>query len=227
MGESELPGLTPERVIALEGTWDDGGLWDDVMWLSRMCWQEGTPEQAALRWHHLVLAVANFKRQAGRISPPSIGHLLGSGAAPRDEFIVPSGHSRSAPLVLSRDAKESWQTLLGIHGVALATATTLLAALWPKDHFIFDFRVQEAADALRIQADLLPTRKTQQQIKTGRRQRPSFEDYATVRAWLMTIDCPLRSSERALYRLSQEVKPVPGRSWPDYAKAVSLKLRDF
>ena len=33
-----LPGLAAARVVALEGTWDDGGLWEDVMWLSRQCW---------------------------------------------------------------------------------------------------------------------------------------------------------------------------------------------
>ena len=68
-GETALPGLTAARAIALEGIWDDGGLWEEVMWLSRQCRQGGSADQSALRWHHFVLAVGNFKR------PSSLGAL--------------------------------------------------------------------------------------------------------------------------------------------------------
>jgi hypothetical protein len=220
MTRSELPGLTPARAAALEGTWNDGGLWEDVMWLSRQCWREGSADHSALRWHHFVLAVGNFKRQAGRISPSPISVLPDSDEVPRDEFLTPSG------LALGRDREESWQQLSDIPGVALATATTLLAALWPEDHFIFDWRVQVAADGIRIHAGMPPTPKTQREMATRKRHRPGFEDYTTVRTWLKTVDCPLRTSERALYRLSQKVGTVRGRSWPDYGKAVALRLQD-
>lgn len=219
MTRSELPGLTPARAAALAGTWEDGGLWEDVMWLSRQCWRGGTPEQQALRWHHFVLAVGNFKRQAGRMSPPRIGDLAEREATPEDQFLTPSG------LVLQRDVHDSWLELSdGFPGIALATTTTLLSALWPEDHFIFDWRVQAAADALRIHADLEPTPKTQREISTKKWQRPTFEDYGMVRSWLKTIGCPLRTSERALYRLSQGVPTVSGRSWSDYATAVATRL---
>lgn len=45
-----------------------------------------------------------------------------------------------------------------------------------------------------------------------------------VRDWLKTIDCPLRTAERALYRLSQSVPTVRGRRWSDYAAAVASTL---
>lgn len=61
----------------------------------------------------------------------------------------------------------------------------------------------------------------------GRKRTTSdFSDYATVRSWLREIDCPLNSLERALYRLSQKVPSVRGRSWPDYASAVVNVLKD-
>ena len=191
------------------------------MWLSRQCWQEGSADQSALRWHHFVLAVGNFKRQAGRMSPPRISAIPDSEAVPREEFLTPSG------LELGREREESWQHLSDIPGVALATATTLLAALWPEDHFIFDWRVQAAADGIRIQAGMPPTPKTQREMDTRKRHRPSFEDYTMVRSWLKTVACPLRTSERALYRLSQKVGTVRDRSWPDYAKAIAATLASY
>jgi len=221
MTRSELPGLTPARAAALEGTWNDGGLWDDVMWLSRQCWREGSADQSAMRWHHFVLAVGNFKRQAGRMRPSSISDLPDCEAKPRDEFLTPSG------LVLQRDSEDSWRELSdGFPGVALATTTTLLSALWPEDHFIFDWRVQVAADGIRFHAGMPPTPKTQRELDTRKRHRPGFEDYMMVRTWLKTVACPLRTSERALYRLSQKVGTVRGRSWSDYGKDIALRLQD-
>lgn len=101
------------------------------------------------------------------------------------------------------------------------------AALWPEHRFIFDWRVKAAADALRIQAGLAPSGSTELEIASGKGHPPDFNDYATVRRWLQTIDCPLETSERALYRLSQMVPSVPGRSWPDYASEISSKLIAF
>lgn len=217
--ETALPNLTAAKAIALEGTWDDGGLWEDVMWLSRQCWSEGSADQFALRWHHFVLAVGNFKRQAGRMLPPRISEMPDSIAVPREELVTPSR------VVLHRDRMDTWRNLEeDFSGIALATTTTLLAALWPDDHFIFDWRVQAAADALRVGAGLDPTPKTQREIRSRKRQRPGFEDYEIVRGWLKKSGIPLRTAERALYRLSQSVPTVRGRSWQDYAEAVAQKL---
>jgi hypothetical protein len=52
---SLLPGLTAAKAVALEGTWADGGLWDDVCWLAQRFWQEQHSEFTSLSWHHLVL----------------------------------------------------------------------------------------------------------------------------------------------------------------------------
>ncbi len=223
MQPSELPGLTASRASALAGTWDDGGLWEDVRWLARRCWLSDDATPISLRWHHLVLAVGNFKRQSGRrLRPCRINGIEQPTHVPNERFSLPSG------LVVYRDNMDTWQQLASaLPGAALATTTTLLAALWPEHHFIFDWRVQAAADALRIEAGLAPSGCTELEIASGKRPPPDFNDYATVRGWLQTIGCPLETSERALYRLSQMVPSVRGRSWPDYASEISSKLIAF
>jgi hypothetical protein len=219
--ETALPGLTAARATALAGAWDDGGLWDDVCWLAQRCWREQQTQLAPLGWHHLVVAVGNFKRQSGRrLRPCRINDLPQAKATRAERFVLPSG------LVIHREREETWRQLeAALPGAALATTTTLLAALWPDDHFIFDWRVEAAANALRINAGLSPTKWAEVEMEGGKRTSSGFNDYAVVRSWLKTIDdCPLRTAERALYRLSQTVKTVRGRSWPDYAKAVATKL---
>lgn len=131
----------------------------------------------------------------------------------------------SSGLVVERENQSSWQQLESSHrGLGLATTTTLLAALWPEHHFVFDSRVHSAADALRVHAHLAPTPSGELKMQGRGRVPGNFTDYATVRGWLGTIACPLVVSERALYRLSQEVPRVEGRNWTDYAKAIASKL---
>jgi len=144
----------------------------------------------------------------------------GRGASAAEQFVLPCGSA------IHRDSQESWRQLeAALPGAALATTTTLLAALWPDDHFVFDWRVEAAANALRIDAGLPATRWAESEMEGRKRTTSDFSDYATVRSWLCEIDCPLNSLERALYRLSQKVPSVKGRSWPDYASAVANVLQ--
>lgn len=218
--ESELPGLTPAKAGALARTWEDGGLWEDTLWLSQRFWGANSADEEAIAWHHLVLAVGNFKRQNGRrLHPGRLYEFPQAAAVGRDRF------SLLPDLEVERDGKESWERLeSALPGAGLATTTTLLAALWPEHHFVFDWRVQAAADALRINAGLKPSHPTQLEMAGKKRPVPNMGDYALVRSWLGSIDCKLVVSERALYRLSQRVKAVKGRSWPDYSSAVAVVL---
>jgi hypothetical protein len=220
VAQTALPGLTASRALALAQTWNDGGLWDDVLWLGRRCWQTHEPTPLALRWHHLVLAVGNFKRQPGRrLRPSRIDDIEQPVPVLGERFRLPSG------LVVERENQSSWQQLeSALPGAGLATTTTLLAALWPEHHFVFDRRVRSATDALRIHADLAPSRSTQLEMDGRRRVPEDLTDYATVRGWLRSIACPLVVSERALYRLSQKVPSVEGRNWMDYAREIASKL---
>jgi hypothetical protein len=58
--------LTREQLRDLARPWNDGGLWDDILWLALLAWDATGEPDRSLRWHHLVMAVGNFKRQQGR-----------------------------------------------------------------------------------------------------------------------------------------------------------------
>jgi hypothetical protein len=137
-----------------------------------------------------------------------------------ERFTLPSG------LVVTREDQSSWQELKSVlPGAGLATTTTLLAALWPEHHFVCDWRVRSAADALRIYAHLAPSRSTALEMEGHRRVPEDLTDYATVRGWLRTIACPLVVSERALYCLSKQVPSGKGRNWKDYARDIASQLK--
>jgi hypothetical protein len=52
-------------------------------------------------------------------------------------------------ITVERDVPESWEGLDSIPGIAIPTATTVLAALWPSAHAILDRLTVQGATALR------------------------------------------------------------------------------
>jgi hypothetical protein len=125
-----------------------GDLRDDSL-LADLAWTAPDDGERRMRWHHLVMAVGNFKRQNGRrlrpariaAAPVTVLHVR------PDRFCVPAG-----PEVIREDAG-SWTRLeQSLGGAAAATTTTLLAALWPDSHHILDWRVLAAAAGLGILA---------------------------------------------------------------------------
>lgn len=101
------------------------------------------PQDRALAWHHLVMAAGNFKRQ----TPIFTFGIGGSAAADR-----PASHRRltfeeGTGTTLECETREPWATLRGA-GIDIATATTLLAALWPHRHAIMDDRTRRCSVAL-------------------------------------------------------------------------------
>lgn len=101
-------------------------------------------------WAALLMAVGNFKRQApiridwepvapgSRISPQltkpsSIPWPFAAGSASIDE-----------------EGAQTWELIDKLQGVGTATATTMLAALWPRSHAVFDVRAHNAAVGLSI-----------------------------------------------------------------------------
>jgi hypothetical protein len=106
----------------------------------------GAREQCdAETFHHLLLAVGNFKRQAGVIHLPV--ELADSVAGSRREsLMLPSGLGR-----LERDSEASWQRLRKIPGLgSIPTASCLLTALWPDSHAIMDVLDRRAAVGFQI-----------------------------------------------------------------------------
>lgn len=67
-------GVPVERIRLLGDSWSDGGLWNDIAWLALRTWEAADDDERRLRWHHLVMAVGNFKRQGGRRVRPEQVH---------------------------------------------------------------------------------------------------------------------------------------------------------
>ena len=211
-----LPGFTAARAKNLAAEWDDGGLWEDVAWLGEQFWAATDPAERAVRWHHVVLAVGNFKRPQSRwLRPCRLKELPGRKPQFGASFETPEG------LRVARDDLASWECLRSsLTGADVSTTTALLAALWPAHHFVFDWRVRAAASGLRIAAGLDPCPGVKPAIAGGESSPLDFEDYTLVRAWLQAVDSPLVVSECALYRLSKKAGSESGRPWSEYSQVL-------
>lgn len=151
MNADDLPlGLPRGRIQALAGAWSDGGLWDDIVWLALLARASADDQERRMRWHHLVMAFGNFKRQGGRrLRPDPVSPATSLTAVVQsDNFPVP-GLGRP----VEHDGLDSWLLLENsLSGAGTATTTTLLAALWPGKHHIFDWRVAAAVAGLGVAA---------------------------------------------------------------------------
>jgi hypothetical protein len=142
----------------------------------------------------------------------------------RLQFVVRSSefHMPGTGLVLSRDDAGSWDLQGKLRGAGAPTTTTLLAALWPQDHHILDWRVLAAAVALTLDDPQLGHNIKADTCSTV---VPSIAQYEWVRQLLIEVskevELPLVTVERALYGLTKkkQVGVENGRSWADYAKA--------
>jgi hypothetical protein len=212
-------GIPADRIRALGEDWSDGGLWDDILFLALLAWAAADDHERRMRWHHLVMAAGNFKRQNGRRLRPSrispADNLTCSARA--EHFSGPDG------LTISRDDAKSWQNLQNsLNGAGAAMTTTLLAALWPDSHHILDWRVLAAVTGLGLVAggenDLhLAEPGGQNQLD------PDLDLYFKVRELLIRqsgeAGVPLRTTERALYLMSRAVHGN-GMTWADYGTAL-------
>lgn len=212
-------GVHADRIRALGEQWSDGGLWDDILFLAMLAWAATDGRERRMRWHHLVMAVGNFKRQNGRRLGPSrispADNLTFTARAER--FSGPDG------LTISRDDANSWQHLqTSLKGAGAATTTTLLAALWPDSHHILDWRVLVAVAGLGLVAggenDLHLT-----EPRGHNQLDPDLDPYFKVRKLLIKqsgeAGVPLRTTERALYCMSRAVHGK-GMTWVDYGTAL-------
>ncbi len=215
-----LPGLTVERIDALASRWFDTGLWADIGHLADL-FVTADRHDADQRWHHLVLAVGNFKRQGGHRLVPHQLHPPASPLIARPDAIDVPGVGQ-----VQRDDPESWRRLgRQLPGAGIATTTTLLASIWSDDHFVFDWRVRAASNALRIAAGLDPTPSVADALRSGNRVASlSWDDYDSIRPWILATNAAATQVERALYELSRSVEPAPGRTWQTYAAEVIAKL---
>lgn len=215
----QLLGVNAERIRQLADTWHDGGLWDDIEWLSQRVWEARDDEERRLRWHHLVMAVGNFKRQGGRrLRPEQLALASRLEAEVRADCIpIPGG----AP-VTCEDPKSWFRLRDTLPGAAAATTTTLLAALWPRRHFIFDRRVLAAMAGL----DVTSGSSSHGIVKADNRDvlEPTLSWYGKVRELLIPFadeaEMPLQVVERGLYVMARGVKGARGRTWVEYGEVL-------
>jgi hypothetical protein len=76
------------------------------VWIAGWCWRRDGITSIEVRWHHLVMAVGNFKRQPGRrLKPCRLSYIDQPAHSPEKIFVLPSG------LVVDRDEESSWMRL--------------------------------------------------------------------------------------------------------------------
>jgi hypothetical protein len=120
-------------------------LWRDVQAAAdRVHRALGTDQEWA--WHHVLLAVANFKAQMpvfpARLPPLPVGENFKRG----DTLHVPVP---GGPLTLRSEDPRTWRELSErLSGLGVPRTTTVLSALWPGRHVIADWHALSAAVAL-------------------------------------------------------------------------------
>ena len=234
MGLGDAPAdvlsLSKASVCRLSERFSSNGedLWADVRGLAAKFGESvpGTPGWSA-SWHHLLLAVGNFKRQGGtRLYPPQLSGLPTTSVP--NEVIIPARPGAADLVCDGPGAVESWQRLMdGTEGLATATTTTLLAALWPAHHFVFDVRVRNAANGLRLLANQAPMDGV---VAVSHRSPPTtLLRYEQVREWVLAtashLDVSVTHVERALYIADIDTGRVAGRSWTAYAAELAKVVR--
>lgn len=197
--------------------------WPHVQWTANHFWScQGTsPEELEARqvaWHHLLMTAGNFKRQA----PITMGNLpdgerkFSIGAHRSDSFDV---EVDGETLTVFRSEPTSWEVLDRIPGVAVATATTVLSALWPGDHVIADRRDLGAAIGLAYDeakgAGLVKTNGYDGEVVSWKRYQ-WFLPKVTDKAKEIGIEPVV--VERALFQIDLETGTKANTPWEQYRR---------
>lgn len=191
---------------------DGKALWADSARLAARFWATPEGHNRQVAWHHLLMAVGNFKRQ----TPIHVGECLvdlpDASSDPPAELVLPGGPR------LGRDEAATWKALTDVPGLGVATATTLLSALWPGKHVIIDRRAWAAAVGLRASEGFTSRRVAPED---GRRlPEITWEDYDEYLPWVRATaskhGVDLRDLERTLYQLPRNVPEAESRSWKEY-----------
>lgn len=211
--------------------------WPNVQRAAMQFWdaQKGGDELAkATTWHHLVMSVGNFKRQGGSISLfdlPSSFEPTGLDGDPLEDcnVLVRSRSSGvTSAISLAADDPMTWRLLDQVDGLAVATSTTLLSALWPGRHFVIDVRDLNAAIAL----DFVEAQAKGVDPASQGNVKTTWEWYGWLRDKLFVKTQELKTAdatitflevERALYLLDKQVKrPGKGKPLLTYQQYVDL-----
>jgi hypothetical protein len=186
---------------------------------------------ATLAWHHLLMAIGNFKRRGGFIVAQPLVEALGQPADRPSEIIIPGLRGNDAVVVCHKPS--TWPRLNKIRGLGVPTATTVLASIWPNSHVIMDSRDTRAA--LGLGADTL--------WNVNGLERAQFPDRSRSSQWRLYCEwfqpttmqtavnkAPL-AVERALFRLDERTirgLAKHGRwTWTEYRQEALRNLGEL
>lgn len=202
-GQTPFAGLPRAAIEHLSKEWDDGGLWEDVLWLTGR-FVDAADVDKPIAWHHLLLAVGNFKREPGRrIRPTRLAEVTEqrSEIPGPAKLQVPDGN-----LILERDSASSWRALAArTRGMGVSTASAVLSALWPSAHVIIDRRALGAAYGLAGAPGWSGAPNWESKVPVT----VSWTAYDWYRPWVLDVAMTTRTEpvmvERALYKLDQRL----------------------
>lgn len=199
--------------------------WNAIETIATDIWSTRTDDEKRLRrlWVMLTWAVGNFKRQGGTVISPlpvpwSLAPL-GGRFYRRADLSIPVGDGRVLTLTVNGTTAE----LRGTSGLAsVPTGSTLLSALWPDEHAIFDSRDFRAAVGL-LAYQGVPIVDPD---STARLSGPDWDEYRWFRRLIkheaVRLDLPVQALERALYVVSglKPARSAVGMSWRQLGTAL-------
>ena len=234
--------LTADQVHSLTGRWEAKKplvqAWADIEVLAdRFLVCEAESFDATDRWHHLLMAVGNFKRRGGLILPAVLPRAAAGDQADRPErIVIPGAHGQGSE-VKCGDPKTWLRLTKSVRGLSVPTATALLSALWPDYHVIVDQNDRDAAVGLDA-AELL----VRKGLDDGWFEKEEGSRW-TLYEWFRDVVVKTASSlseqgphiipqdvERALFVLGRETatfRKAPVWTWSEYHDVLVEKLVDL
>jgi hypothetical protein len=203
--------------------------WPNVQWTATQFWDAqrcisaGDAWKRQATWHHLVMTAGNFKRQAPISLPdlpdsPNTAHVAGG----HGNFTI---EVKGTPKPMERDNPDSWEHLTHIPGMGVATATTLLSALWTGYHVIADQRDIGAGIGLAydeaFREKLLKTAGYDGEIVSWKRYR-WFRPKVIARAAAIGVEAV--HVERALYQIDLATGTDIKTPWDEYRRELCRVL---
>lgn len=210
-------------------------MWPNVEWTADRFWDaqgHGDPAEIAATWHHLVMSVGNFKRQA-QITILALGGGYPPSKIDRSRSASCTVPTLAGEMTLARDDLESWKQLTQdksvVKGLQVATASTILSALWPRHHIIIDVRDLRAAIGLNLEDAVVAQGLDRSSRKNENVTWAWYEWMRPIvidRAQQIGVE-PLEI-ERALYVLDRDSYEGSSRKyhdWDQYAETLCSYLR--
>jgi hypothetical protein len=195
-------------------------LWSDVQFLADSV-HAHTGAERDLAWHHLLLAVGNYKAQAPLF-------VLAFPSAPEHRTVqreqTLAVRIGGELLEVSAEGPSTWRELMVlIRGLGIPRTTTVLSALWPGQHVIMDWRALSAS--LALSGARLGWDQSLVGPASTTRAEASWTSYDWYRrAVVCCADRVGRSPvdlERALWQVGRE---APGLTWEVYAELLEHDL---